>query len=113
MVTTAVYIPRRGDLVWMAFSPQSGHEQSGRRPAVCMSPETYNRKVGLAIFCPVTSVEKSYPFEVPLPNKLPVSGVILTDQAKSMDWRERNIDYICTLPAKTITEALRKLRALL
>lgn len=97
----------------MDFSPQSGHEQFGRRPAVCMSPETYNRKVELAIFCPVTSVENGYPFEVPLPNKLPVSGAILTDQVKSMDWRKRNIDYICTLPAKTLTEALRKLRTLL
>ena len=79
------YVPRRGDLVWLSFDPQAGHEQAGRRPAFVLSPEAYNRKTGLFLACPVTSKEKGYPFEVSLPSGLQVSGVILADQLKSLD----------------------------
>lgn len=98
--------PRKGDLVWLDFSPQSGHEQSGRRPALCLSPQEYNQKVGLAIFCPVTSAVKGYPFEVEIPGGLPVSGVILADQVKSMDWRVRNLEFIASLPEETLQRAI-------
>ncbi len=87
------YVPRRGDLVWLSFDPQAGHEQSGRRPAFVVSPESYNRKTGLFLVCPVTAKVKGYPFEVPLPNGLDASGVILADQIKSLDWKARRVEY--------------------
>lgn len=79
------YIPERGDVVWIDMKPQAGHEQSGRRPAVVLSPSVYNSKVGLALFCPITSQIKGYPFEVNMPKAFQVSGTILSDQVKSLD----------------------------
>ena len=88
------YIPDRGDLVWLEFTPQSGSEQAGRRPALVISPKSYNGKVGLALFCPVTSRVKGYPFEVLLPEDSAVVGVVLADQLKSLDWRARKARLI-------------------
>jgi mRNA interferase MazF len=88
------YVPDRGDLVWLEFTPQAGSEQRGRRPALVLSPKTYNGKVGLALFCPVTSKIKGYPFEVQLPDGSAVTGVILSDQLKSLDWRSRKVKFI-------------------
>jgi len=107
------YVPERGHVVWIDLSPQEGHEQAGRRPAVVLSPMTYNGKVGLAVFCPITTQIKGYPFEVLIPMGLPVSGVVLSDQVKNLDWRARSVTYICTLPEPTITEILRKLHTLI
>ena len=87
------YVPKRGDLVWLTFDPQAGHEQAGRRPAFVLSPEAYNRKTSLFLACPVTSRVKGYPFEVALPPGLPVSGVILADQIKSLDWKQRRAQF--------------------
>jgi len=108
-----VYTPRRGDVVWLSFSPQAGHEQAGRRPAVALSPEAYNARTGLALFCPVTSQVKGYPFEVAIPDNEPVSGVILADQVKSLDWRARQAEWIISLPAHTVEEVLARLATLL
>ena len=105
--------PERGDLVWIDFSPQSGHEQAGRRPAVVLSPAGYNRLVGLAIVCPITSRVKGYSFEVAIPPGLAISGVILADQARSLDWRTRKAERIASLPESVIGEVLIKLRTLL
>ena len=80
------YVPRRGDLVWIDFNPQAGREQAGHRPALVISPRLYNAKAGLALFCPITSRQKGYPFEVALPPGLEFSGVILADQLKSLDF---------------------------
>ena len=88
------YVPERGDLVWLEFTPQAGTEQRGRRPALVLSPKAYNRKVGLALFCPVTSKTKGYPFEVQLSDRSAVSGVVLSDQLKSLDWRSRKVKFI-------------------
>jgi mRNA interferase MazF len=99
--------------VWITLNPQSGHEQAGRRPAVVLSPGNYNSKTGLAILCPVTSQIKGYPFEVLLPEGLPVAGAILSDQVKSLDWRVRNAELVCALRAETISEVLQKLTTLL
>ena len=88
------YVPDRGDLVWLEFTPQAGSEQRGRRPALVLSPKTYNGKVGLALFCPITSKIKGYPFEVVLPDGYAVSGVVLSDQLKSLDWRSRKVKFI-------------------
>ncbi len=106
----AAYFPARGDLVWITLNPQAGHEQAGRRPAVVLSPSGYNAAVGLALFCPVTSRVKGYPWEVALPEGLPVSGVALSDQVKSLDWRVRQVDPIAALPAPIITEILGQAR---
>ncbi len=113
MVRAKAYVPRRGDAVWINLVPQAGHEQAGRRPAVVLSPEAYNGKVGLAVLCPVTSQIKGYPFEVVVPAGLAVGGAILADQVKSLDWRARNAQLICVLPAETIAETLQKLGTLL
>ncbi|MBA3469966.1 MAG: endoribonuclease MazF [Herpetosiphonaceae bacterium] len=107
------YIPERGHVVWMTFNPQAGHEQSGRRPAVVLSPARYNGKVGLAIFCPITTHSKGYPFEVPIPDGLAATGVILADQVKSLDWRIRQAEFFCVLPEATVHEVLIKLNTLI
>ena len=113
MVKGATCVPQRGDVIWITMNPQAGHEQSGRRPAVVLSPSTYNGKVGLAILCPITGQVKGYPFEVTIPAGLPVSGVVLADQVRTMDWHARQAELICALPAKTIAEILGKVRTLL
>lgn len=112
MVTCAGYVPKRGDLVWITFNPQAGHEQAGRRPALVISPAAYNGKVGLALLCPVTSRAKGYPFEVALPSGLGVEGVVLADQVKSLNWRARNAERIAALPGAALLEVLGKLGAL-
>jgi mRNA interferase MazF len=112
-VTAVPYVPERGDMVWMAFSPQAGHELAGRRPAVVLSPKSYNGKVGLFLACPVTAQQKGYPFEVAIPSGLPVAGVILADQIRSLDWRARSAQVICSLPAATVDELLAKVLVLL
>jgi len=106
------YIPDRGDVIWITFSPQAGHEQAARCPAVVLSPKAYNRKVGLALLCPVTSQVKGYPFEVLIPEGLPVNGVILSDQVKSLDWRARKAEKACILPADTMKSVLQRVRVL-
>lgn len=113
MVENKKYVPQRGDVVWITLNPQAGHEQSGRRPAVVLSPGDYNDKVGLAILCPITNQTKGYPFEVLITTDLAVTGVILTDQVKSLDWRARNAELICTLSEETMDEVLEKLGLLL
>lgn len=107
------YVPSRGDVVWISLSPQAGHEQAGRRPALVISPAAYNGKVGLAILCPITSQVKGYPFEVSIPSGLEVSGVVLSDQVKSLDWRARKAAFICKLPQTATLEVLDKLGTLL
>jgi len=97
----------------LTFDPQAGHEQAGRRPAVILSPQAYNARVGLALFCPVTSKVKGYPFEVPLPESLTVSGVVLADQVKSLDWRARRAELLARLPPELLAEISQKLRVLL
>lgn len=109
MVIPQSYVPQRGDVVWISLNPQAGHEQAGRRPAVVISPQTYNVKAGLAIFCPVTNQIKGYPFEVIIPTGLPVPGAILSDQVKSLDWCRRNAELICTFPDEVISEVLQNL----
>jgi mRNA interferase MazF len=108
-----MYSPDRGDAVWLNFSPKAGHEQSGRRPAVVVSQKSYNRKVGLGLFCPITSQIKGYPFEVLIPAGMSISGVVLSDQVKSLDWQVRDAQFICKLPVSTMSEVLKKLSTLL
>ena len=113
MVKSKFYVPDRGDIVWLSFDPQSGHEQSGRRPALAISPQEYNEKTDLAIFCPITSQVKDYPFEVKIPDNLKISGVILSDQIRNLDWKTRKAEFICKLPQIALTETLNKINVLL
>jgi mRNA interferase MazF len=107
------YVPERGDVVWISLNPRAGHEQAGRRPAVVVSPRSYNGKVGLGLFCPITSKVKKYPFEVAIPAGSPVNGVVLADQVRSLDWRARRAEFAGRLPAETSAEVVGKLAALL
>lgn len=107
------YVPDRGDLIWLVFNPQAGHEQAGRRPAIVISPKSYNEKTNLALFCPVTSRVKGYPFEVLLPNDGKVTGAVLSDQIKSLDWKARKAKLIMKAPPKVITEVIDKARILI
>ncbi len=107
------YVPRRGDIVWLSFTPQADHEQAGRRPALVVSPSAYNAKVGLALCCPITSRVKGYPFEAPLPKGLAVAGVVLADQVKSLDWRARRAEFVARLPAGDVSGVLALVMALL
>ncbi len=107
------YVPERGDAVWLDFNPQAGHEQAGRRPALVVSPVSYNKKVGLAIFCPITNQVKGYPFAIVIPNGYKVTGAILSDQVKNLDWKIRKASRICTLDEAIVEDVLRKVAALL
>lgn len=107
------FVPKRGDLVWVDMNPRVGHEQSGRRPAVVISPELYNRKAGLALVCPITSKKKGYPFETSIPAGLPIQGVILSDQVKNVDWNARKMDLAGQLDSATLLEVISKLRTLI
>ena len=113
MVGSRSYVPERGDIVWLTLNPQAGHEQSGRRPALVVSPSVYNGRSGLALFCPITGQVKGYPFEVLVPDNLPVQGAILSDQLRSLDWRARQAEPICRVPEETTTEVLAKVGTLL
>ncbi len=107
------YIPEQGDLVWIEFNPQAGHEQAGLRPALIISPAAYNRKVGLALICPITSKVKGYPFEVILPDKFKINGAILSDQIKSLDWQARKAKFIIKAPLEIINDVIAKIKTIL
>ena len=106
-------VPDRGDAVWIDFDPQSGHEQAGHHPALIISPASYNGKVGLAIMCPITNRRKGYPFEVQIPDGHHISGVVLADQVKSLDWRARGAEVIQPLPVEVTKEVLARLGTLI
>jgi mRNA interferase MazF len=107
------YIPERGEIIWLTFTPQAGHEQAGRRPALVLSPAAYNGRVGLALLCPITRQAKGYPFEVALPSSLRIEGVILADQVKSLDWRAREAERVGRVSAATLDEVTQKVLTLL
>jgi mRNA interferase MazF len=105
--------PERGDVVWLSFSPQAGSEQAGRRPALVLTPAPFNGRIGLALVCPVTSRVKGYPFEVALRSVGNISGVVLVDQLRSLDWRARRAEPAGKAPASVMAEVLAKLWPLL
>ena len=106
------YIPERGDIVWLDFTPQAGHEQRGRRPALVLSHTAYNAKVGLAIFCPITSIEKGYPFEIKISTKK-IKGCVLADQIKSLDWKIRNVEFVEKIATETLEKVLEKFKLII
>jgi mRNA interferase MazF len=110
MVKTA-YIPEQGDIVWVDFNPTRGHEQKGKRPAFVVSRRAYNEKSGLALLCPITSQEKGYPFEVRINNDK-ITGVVLSDQLRSVDWKERMVAFIAKSKTATVSDVLAKILTL-
>jgi mRNA interferase MazF len=108
-----VYIPDRGDIVFLNFDPTKGHEQRGHRPALVLSPISYNRKTSLALFMPITNKQKGYPFEVVLPAELKTQGVVLADQIKCLDWRDRSIEFVEVAPESLIEAVQAKIEPLL
>ena len=109
----ARYVPARGDVVWINFTPQSGHEQAGHRPALVLSPLAYNVKTGLMLCCPITSREKGYPFEVKLGADAGVKGVVLSDQIKSLDWKARGTKRKGKASPEVIRQTMEMARTLL
>lgn len=105
-------VPERGDLVFINFNPQSGHEQAGHRPAIILSPKLFNNG-NFAMICPITQQVKGYPFEVAIPEDLQVKGVILTDQLRSLDWRSRNLKIVDQAPEIVVAKCLDKINAVL
>lgn len=104
--------PETGDVVWLQFTPQRGHEQSGKRPALILSPKSYNQKTSLAICCPITTKIKDYPFEVRIRGKK-INGVVLADQIKSLDWRAREAIFVEKAPGSVVAEVKTLLKILL
>ena len=102
------YVPSKGDLIWLDFSPQAGHEQKGKRPAIVISSKEYNKRTHLALCCPITSNRKGYPFEVVLSGQK-IKGVILTDHLKNLDWKIRKARSIEKVKPKTISECIEKI----
>jgi len=109
----ARYVPDAGDLVWCSFSPQVGREQAGRRLALVLSPRSYNAKAGLCLLCPITNQAKGYPFEVALPARLALGGVVLSDHLKSADWQGRAVERAGVAPPEVLAEVRAKLKPLL
>lgn len=107
------WVPDRGDVIWLDFSSHAGHEQAGRRPALVLTPQSYNGKVGLALICPITSRGKGYPFEVPLPAGLKTRGFVQADQVKSQDWKSRKTRRADRVPGDFVAEVIARLDALL
>ena len=101
-----LYVPERGDIIWLEFDPQSGREQSGRRPCLVLSPALYNGKTGLAVVCPITNQAKGYSFEVALPAGFKTTGVVLADHVKSLDWRTRKAEFREKLLESIVREVL-------
>jgi mRNA interferase MazF len=111
MVMSRRFVPDAGDIVWLSFDPQTGHEQAGHRPAVVLSPAAYNAKTSLMLCCPMTTRIKSYPFEVKIGG--PTASVVLSDQVKSLDWRRRGAKKKGAVSAAELAEIRAKLRALI
>lgn len=106
------YVPDTGDLVWLTFDPQAGREQGGRRPAIILSPRSYNVKARLALACPITSQVKGYPFEVVIPPGGTISGVVLADHVKNLDWHARKVAFESKASIGVVTEVRERLRPL-
>ena len=113
MTSKRSYVPDRGDIVWLQFNPQAGHEQAGHRPALVLSPASYNRRSGLMLCCPMTSQMKGYPFEVLITSDADRDSVVLADQVKSLDWKVRKAVKKGTASIEVIAETLSKLHTLL
>lgn len=101
-------VPERGDVLWMHMTPHAGHEQAGHRPVLVISPASYNRLRGMAVICPISNQKKGYPFEVEIPPGLPVTGVILADQMKNLDWRARATAHLASVDEEIVNQVVER-----
>ena len=107
----AAYIPQKGDFIGVCFDPQSGHEQKGRRPALVISNSLFNQKTGMAIVCPVTNTDRKIPFHIKLPDHCVLTGFIMVEQVKSLDFLSRSAKFIDKAPARLLSDVLAMLEA--
>jgi len=110
---SATYVPRKGDYIAVSFDPRSGHEQRGRRPALVVSNDLFNERTGMAVVCPITKTRREFPFHVAVPDGGPVTGFVMVEQVKSIDFRARDAKRIDTAPAAVLDEALALLDAVI
>lgn len=112
MVVPSDYVPDQGHIITISLDPQAGREQAGRRPVLILSVERYNSATSLCVCCPITNSVKGNPFEIEVPKGLPVTGVILSDQIKSLDWRVREAEHECDVPIKVVSDVLQRVNLL-
>jgi mRNA interferase MazF len=105
-----MYVPQRGDFVWLDFDPQAGHEQMGKRPALVVSHDGFNQKMGFAFVCPISNTQRRNPFYVLIPEGAGVTGVIMADQMRSLDFRARQASLICKCPEQVFEDVLRRIK---
>lgn len=108
-----MYIPKRGDFIWIDFDPQAGHEQMGNRPALVVSHDGFNQRMGFAFVCPISNTQRKNPFYVVIPEKQAVMGMIMTDQMRSLDFRARNANFISECSALVLEDVLRRIKPIL
>jgi mRNA interferase MazF len=108
-----MYSPKRGDFIWINFDPQAGHEQMGKRPALVVSHDEFNQKMGFAFVCPISNTTRKNPFYVVIPQEVSVTGVIMTDQMRSLDFRARKASLICECPEKLFQDVLRRIKPII
>lgn len=107
------YVPKKGDIIWIDFSPQRGHEQAGQRPALVVSPDAYNKRSGFVVCCPITSKVKNFRFEVPVETEFGIKGVVLSDHIKSMDWVSRKPRYAGKASREVLDDVVTRIVSLL
>ena len=105
------FVPEKGDFIWLSFEPQSGHEQKGRRPALVISNELFNRHAGLVLVCPVTNTDRKFPFHLPVPSSGSVQGFVMVEQVKSLDFATRQASFIEKAPASLVQNVVGMLHA--
>jgi mRNA interferase MazF len=108
-----VYIPKRGDFIWIDFDPQAGHEQMGNRPALVVSHDRFNQRMGFAFVCPISNTQRKNPFYVVIPEGQAVTGAIMTDQMRSLDFRARKANFISECPDLLLADVLRRIKPIL
>ncbi|MEM9216032.1 MAG: type II toxin-antitoxin system PemK/MazF family toxin [Cyanobacteria bacterium P01_F01_bin.150] len=108
-----MYVPKRGDFVWLQFNPQSGHEQKGKRPALVLSRDRFNQKMGFVYVCPISTTKRKNPFYVPIPEGESVTGVVMADQLRSLDYRARKAQYIGCCSDFLLRDVLRRVKPIL
>lgn len=108
-----IYIPKRGHLIWISFDPQAGHEQMGTRPALVVSRDGFNQRMGFAFVCPISNTKRQNPFYVTIPDGEVVTGVIMTDQTRSLDFRARSAEFVGECPNLLLQDVLRRIKPIL
>jgi len=112
LVAAAEYVPDQGHIVNLSLDPQAGHEQAGRRPVLILSVKRYNKVSSLCLICPITNQAKGYPFEIELPKGLKTTGVLMSDQIKSLDWRARQAEFVDDIPLSIVEDVIKRVNLL-